>query len=81
MITEGTTAVQAFEAGELDMDRRGCRPKSFRDSRTPPEYAQYPGLGTYYYGFNVEGDPDVKAASGDGARDRSPHDHRQHRAG
>jgi oligopeptide transport system substrate-binding protein len=49
MITEGTTAVQAFEAGEIDVT--GEIP--------PEELEQYPSLGTYYYGVNVENIPDV----------------------
>jgi len=58
MISEGTTAVQAFEAGELDMTA-GLPPEELSRLKTTPEYAQYPGLGTYYYGFNVKTIPDV----------------------
>jgi ABC-type oligopeptide transport system substrate-binding subunit len=58
MISEGTTAVQAFEAGELDMTA-GLPPEEMSRLKTTPEYAQYPGLGTYYYGFNVKTIPDV----------------------
>jgi len=58
MISEGTTAVQAFEAGELDMTA-GLPPEELSRLKTTPEYAQYPGLGTYYYGFNVKSIPDV----------------------
>lgn len=59
MITEGTTAVQAFEAGELDMTA-GLPPEELPRLKDTPEYAQYPGLGTYYYGFNTKTIPDVK---------------------
>jgi ABC-type oligopeptide transport system substrate-binding subunit len=58
MISEGTTAVQAFEAGELDMTA-GLPPEELPRLKDMPEYAQYPGLGTYYYGFNVKTIPDV----------------------
>jgi oligopeptide transport system substrate-binding protein len=58
MISEGTTAVQAFEAGELDMTA-GLPPEELPRLKGTPEYAQYPGLGTYFYGFNVKTIPDV----------------------
>ena len=58
MISEGTTAVQAFEAGELDMTA-GLPPEELPRLKDTPEYAQYPGLGTYFYGFNVKSIPDV----------------------
>jgi oligopeptide transport system substrate-binding protein len=59
MISEGTTAVQAFEAGEIDAQLGGLPPQEMARIKTMPEYEQYPGLGTYYYGFNVETIPDV----------------------
>ncbi len=59
MISEGTTAVQAFEAGEIDMTA-GLPPEELPRLKSMPEYAQYPGLGTYYYGINVKAVPDVK---------------------
>ena len=59
MISEGTTAVQAFEAGELDMTA-GLPPEELPRLKDTPEYAQYPGLGTYMYVFNVKSVPDVK---------------------
>ena len=59
MISEGTTAVQAFEAGELDMTA-GLPPEELPRLKDTPEYAQYPGLGTYMYVFNVKAVPDVK---------------------
>ncbi len=58
MISEGTTAVQAFEAGELDMTA-GLPPEELPRLKDTPEYAQYPGLGTYMYVFNVKAVPDV----------------------
>ncbi|MBA2383372.1 MAG: peptide ABC transporter substrate-binding protein [Actinobacteria bacterium] len=59
MISDGTTAVQAFEAGEIDATG-GLPPDDIPRLKETPEYAQYPGLGTYYYGINVENIPDVK---------------------
>jgi oligopeptide transport system substrate-binding protein len=58
MITEGTTAVQAFEAGELDMTA-GLPPEELPRLKGTDSYSQYPGLGTYYYGLNVKAIPDV----------------------
>jgi oligopeptide transport system substrate-binding protein len=58
MITDGTTAVQAFEAGEIDYTEE-IPPEEIPRLRETPEYNQYPALGTYYYGVNVENIPDV----------------------
>lgn len=60
MITDGTTAVQAFEAGEIDVLYQGLPPDEIARLKETPEYDQYPGLGTYYYGFNVKNITDVK---------------------
>jgi oligopeptide transport system substrate-binding protein len=51
--------VQAFEAGEVDVLQGGLPPDEISRLKETPEYAQYPGLGTYYYGVNVENIPDV----------------------
>jgi len=61
MITEGTTAVQAFEAGELDETGAlgGLPPEELPRLQGTPEYEQSPSLGTYYYGINVDNVPDV----------------------
>ena len=61
MITEGTTAVQAFEAGELDETGAlgGLPPEELPRLQGMPEYEQTPSLGTYYYGINVDNVPDV----------------------
>ena len=58
MISDGTTAVQAFEAGEVDVTAT-LPPEELPRLKELPEYEQYPGLGTYYYGFNVKNIPDV----------------------
>jgi len=61
MISEGTTAVQAFEAGELDETGAlgGLPPEELPRLQSMPEYEQTPSLGTYYYGVNVDNVPDV----------------------
>jgi oligopeptide transport system substrate-binding protein len=58
MITDGTTAVQAYEAGEIDMNPNLPTEEIPRIKDTP-DYQQYPGLGTYYYGFNIKNITDV----------------------
>jgi ABC-type oligopeptide transport system substrate-binding subunit len=64
MISDGTTAVQAFEAGEIDAQVGGLPPQEMQRLKTLPEYQQYPALGTYYYGLNVENitDPNQRRA-------------------
>jgi ABC-type oligopeptide transport system substrate-binding subunit len=57
MISDGTTAVQAFEAGEIDVTG-GLPPAEMQRLKSTAEYEQYAGLGTYYYGINVENVPD-----------------------
>jgi oligopeptide transport system substrate-binding protein len=63
MITDGTTAVQAFEAGEVDVNSN-IPPEEMPRIKETEEYNQYPGLGTYYYGFNTENisDPNQRRA-------------------
>jgi oligopeptide transport system substrate-binding protein len=60
MITDGTTAVQAFEAGEVDVLYQNLPPDEIARLKETPEYDLYPALGTYYYGFNVKNISDVK---------------------
>jgi oligopeptide transport system substrate-binding protein len=60
MITDGITAVQAFEAGEVDVLYQGLPPDEISRLKETPEYEQYPALGTYYYGINVKNITDVK---------------------
>ena len=53
IIVDGTTAVQSFEAGEVDvLDEQ--LPAADAALKETPEYELYPGLGTTYYGFNVK---------------------------
>jgi oligopeptide transport system substrate-binding protein len=58
MLTEGTTAVQAFEAEEVDVNLT-IPPQDIPRLKETPEYAQYPALGTYYYGVNMKNIPNV----------------------
>ncbi|HEX4929845.1 MAG TPA: peptide ABC transporter substrate-binding protein, partial [Gaiellaceae bacterium] len=60
LINDPITAVQAFEAGEVDVLQGGLPPDEIARLKDTPEYEQYPGLGTFYYAFNVENIPDVK---------------------
>jgi oligopeptide transport system substrate-binding protein len=60
MISDGITAVQAFEAGEVDVLYQGLPPDEISRLKETPEYEQYPALGTYYEGINVKNVPDVK---------------------
>jgi oligopeptide transport system substrate-binding protein len=60
IIGDGTTRVQAFEAGEVDvLDGGGLPPSDLPRLKQTPEYETYPGLGTYYYGFNLKNIPDL----------------------
>lgn len=58
MIEDGVTSVQAFEAGEVDVNGN-IPPEEMPRIKETPEYEQYPALGTYYYGFNVKNIPDL----------------------
>jgi ABC-type oligopeptide transport system substrate-binding subunit len=60
IIVDGTTRVQAFEAGEVDvLDGGGLPPADMARLKQLAEYEKYPALGTYYYGFNLKNVPDV----------------------
>jgi oligopeptide transport system substrate-binding protein len=60
IIVDGTTRVQAFEAGEVTaLDGSGLPPAEMQRLKETEEYEQYVYLGTYYYGFNVKQIPDV----------------------
>ena len=63
MITDGTTSVQAFEAGEIDVNPN-LPTEEISRLKSTPDYQQYPGLGTYYYGFNTKNisDPNQRRA-------------------
>jgi oligopeptide transport system substrate-binding protein len=59
IISDGTTAVQAFAAGEIDVNTTGIPPADIPRLKQEPTYQNYPALGTYYYGLNVDQIPDV----------------------
>jgi oligopeptide transport system substrate-binding protein len=59
IISDGTTAEQAYEAGDIDVDTTGIPPADMDRWKPQPDYQQYDGLGTYYYGFNVKNITDV----------------------
>jgi oligopeptide transport system substrate-binding protein len=60
IITEGTTAVAAFEAGEVDaLDGGLIPPTDVQRFKGTPEYYKSSVLGTYYYGFNTKNISDV----------------------
>ena len=57
IITDGTTAVQSFDAGEVDVNTTGIPPSDIPREKTKDTYQNYPALGTYYYGLNVKNVP------------------------
>ena len=58
MITDGTTALQSYEAGEIDVNAE-VPPDEISRLKDTDDYQQYPGLGTYTLGFNVKNVSDV----------------------
>ena len=61
MITDAVTALQAFEAGELDacLDNSCIPPQEIDRLKETEEYLVVPNLATYYYGINVKNVTDV----------------------
>lgn len=61
MITEDTTAVAAFENGEIDV-QDSLPTADMPRLKALPQYKMFATLGTYYYGFNTKHAPldDVK---------------------
>jgi oligopeptide transport system substrate-binding protein len=59
IISDGTTAEQSYEAGDIDVDTTGIPPADIDRWKAQEDYQQYDGLGTYYYGFNVKNITDV----------------------
>ena len=58
MIEDGITAVQAFEAGEVDV-LETLPPDETARLKDTPEYQRYQALGTYYHAVNVKKITDV----------------------
>ena len=59
IITEGATAEQAFNAGDVDVNETGWPPSDTPRIKATSAYQQFPSLGIYYYGFNIKRIPDV----------------------
>jgi oligopeptide transport system substrate-binding protein len=59
IITDGTTAENAFDAGNIDVDTSGVVPQDIPKYKKTPYWKVWPALGTYYYGFNVKNISDV----------------------
>lgn len=59
IITDGSTAEQAFNSGNVDINETGWPPPDTPTVKNSSAYQQFPALGTYYYGFNVKTIPDV----------------------
>jgi oligopeptide transport system substrate-binding protein len=59
IITEGTTAENAFDAGNIDLNTTGVPPQDIPKYKKNGLIQIDPALGTYYYGFNVKNIADV----------------------
>jgi oligopeptide transport system substrate-binding protein len=59
IIVDGTTAVQSFEAGEVDVLDEQLPPAEIPRLKDTPEYELYTGLGSSYYGFNLKNITDI----------------------
>jgi oligopeptide transport system substrate-binding protein len=59
IITEGATAEQSFNSGNVDVNETGWPPSDTPRIKNTPAYQQFPSLGIYYYGFNIKTIPDV----------------------
>ena len=71
MISDGTTAVQAFEAGEVDV-HHGLPPDEIPRLKETPEYEQYPGARHLLLRHQRQEDHRREPAQGDVAGDRPP---------
>jgi oligopeptide transport system substrate-binding protein len=59
IIADGTTAENAFDAGNIEVDDTGVIPADIPRYKKTPFWKVWPALGTYYYGFNVKNITDV----------------------
>lgn len=59
IIPDGSTAEQAFNAGNVDVNETGWPPSDTPQIKNSAAYQQFPSLGIYYYGFNVKNITDV----------------------
>jgi len=54
IIVDGTTAENAFSAGNVDIDTTGVPPVDIPKWKKTKFWKVYKALGTYYYGFNMK---------------------------
>jgi oligopeptide transport system substrate-binding protein len=54
VITEGATAEQAFNSGDVEVNETGWPPSDTPRIKATSAYQQFPSLGIYYYGFNTK---------------------------
>jgi len=59
IITDGATAEQSFNAGNVDVNETGWPPSDTPHIKSSDAYQQFPSLGVYYYGFNIKNITDV----------------------
>jgi oligopeptide transport system substrate-binding protein len=59
IIVDGTTAENAFQAGNVDVNTNSVPPVDVPKWKKTKFWKVYQALGTYYYGFNVKNIPDV----------------------
>jgi len=59
IITDGSTAANAFDAGNIDVNTTGTLPQDVPRYKKNGALQIDPALGTYYYGFNVKNISDV----------------------
>jgi len=59
IITDGTTAENAYRAGNADVSEQSLPPVDIPKWKKNPEYKSWDALATYYYGFNTKNISDV----------------------
>jgi oligopeptide transport system substrate-binding protein len=59
IIVDGSTAENAFQAGNVDVNTQSLPPASIPKWKKTPFFKVYKAIGTYYYGFNVKNITDV----------------------
>jgi ABC-type oligopeptide transport system substrate-binding subunit len=59
IITDGSTAENAFNAGTVDVDANCCPVADIPKLKQTPFWRLFSALGTYYYGVNVKNIPNV----------------------
>jgi ABC-type oligopeptide transport system substrate-binding subunit len=59
IISDASTALNAFKAGNIDVDSSGIQPADIKALKKTPFLKIYKALATYYYGVNVKNVSDV----------------------